>query len=117
MSEPTTTEEPERTARQSWPYAASALSYLVVPFAIGTVAEPATATVLLIIWLFFAALSLGFLDGRVFRRTWAFPVITGALCWLALLLYSNPGTWVYAVGVVLICRLGGMIGGARTERG
>lgn len=117
MNETTTTKEPERTARQSWPYAASALVYLVAPFAIGTLAPTSTATVLVLVWLPLAAFALGLLDGRLFRRTWAFPVITGAFCWLAMLLYSNPGTWIYAVGVMLVCRLGGMLGGIRTGRG
>jgi len=115
-AQPTDREEPERTAGQSWPYAASALSYLVLPFAIGAVAAPATATALLLAWLPAAALVLGVLDARVFRRTWAFPVLTGAFCWLAMLLYSDPGTWIYAVGAALVCRLGSLLGGARTGR-
>ena len=104
---------PERTARQAWPYAAVAAAYLLGPLVIGLTLPPAAATTALLALLPVAALALGAADGAIFRPTWAFPVITGLICWFALRIFTNDGTWIYAVGVVVLCRLGVALGGRR----
>lgn len=112
-----TTAEPERTGGQAWPYALSAATYLLVPFALGVVLPAETATTALLALLTAGALLLGVIDGVVFRTTWAFPVITGILCLIGLQMYTEDGTWIYAIGVVVLCRLGSMRGGRRGRRG
>lgn len=109
--------EPERTGRQHWTYAAAALAYLVVPFILGTALPAASATLALLILLPSAALLLGLADGLVFRTTWAFPVLTAILCFIGLRIYTNDGTWIYALGVLALTRVGTALGGRRRTKG
>lgn len=105
------TSEPERTGRQAWPYALSVATYLAAPFVLGAALPAGAATASLLVLLPSAALVLGVLDGLVFRTTWAFPVLTTLLCLLGLRMYTNDGTWIYAIGVLALCRLGSVLGG------
>lgn len=109
--------EPERTGLQSWTYAAAAVAYLVVPFILGAALPAATATTALLILLPFAALLLGLADGLVFRTTWAFPILTTILCFIGLRIYTNDGTWIYALGVLALTRVGTALGGRRRTKG
>ncbi|GAB48515.1 hypothetical protein [Mobilicoccus pelagius] len=102
---------PSRTAKQWWPYLISALAFLVAPYVIGMALPAATATTAMLVLLPVAAFGTGVLDGAVFRSTWSFPILTGLICWFALKLYSDPGTWIYAVGVFLLCLAGSHLGG------
>ena len=110
-------EESSRTATQWWPYLTSALAFLVAPYVIGVMLPAATATAVMLVLLPVAAFGSGLIDGTVFRSTWSFPALTGLLCWVALRLYSDPGTWIYAVGVFLLCLAGSHLGGRRRARG
>lgn len=64
-----------------------------------------------------ASLLLGLIDATWFRFTWSFPFTAAALFWVSTALMYNPGTWIYAVGVLLVCALGGALGGALTAKG
>lgn len=108
---------PDRTGAQWWPYALAAVAYLLAPFVLGATLPAAAATTALLILLPAAALLLGVIDAVVFRRTWAFPGLTGILCLLGLAMYTNDGTWIYALGVVALSRLGGALGGRRRAQG
>lgn len=103
--------EPERTGRQTWPYAASAAAYLAAPFVLGLALPAGAATAALLVLIPTAALLLGLADGLVFRTTWAFPVLTTVLAFFGLLLYTNDGTWIYGLPVLVLCRLGSSLGG------
>lgn len=107
------TELPDRTRTQAWPYALAAITYLVSPFVIGTLLPSNTATTVLLLLLTAGALLLGVVDALVFRPTWAFPILTGIFAFVGLLIYTTSGTWIYAIGVALLCRLGGMVGRLR----
>ncbi|OFR88179.1 hypothetical protein HMPREF2863_00970 [Micrococcus sp. HMSC067E09] len=109
--------EPERTGLQSWAYAAAAVAYLIVPFLLGTALPAATATTALLTLLPFAALLLGLADGLAFRTTWAFPILTTILCFIGLRIYTNDGTWIYALGVLALTRVGTALGGRRRTKG
>lgn len=109
--------EPDRTTGQAWTYAAAAVAYLVVPFLLGAALPAGTATAALLILLLGGGLLLGLADGRAFRTTWAFPWLTTILCWIGLQLYTNSGTWIYAVGVLALTRLGSVLGGRRRATG
>ncbi|MDY6056072.1 hypothetical protein [Micrococcus sp.] len=111
-AEDTSSSEPERAGSQAWPYAVAALLYLVLPLLLGTLAAPATATVLLLVVLIGGPLVLGALDAVVYRPAWTFAVLTGLFALVGLWIYTNPGTWIYAIGVVLLTRLSGAIAGA-----
>lgn len=103
--------EPERTGRQTWPYAASAAAYLLAPFVLGLALPAGAATAALLALIPTAALLLGLTDGLVFRTTWAFPMLTTVLAFIGLFLYTNSGTWIYALAVLVLCRLGSWLGG------
>ncbi|MGJ5591442.1 hypothetical protein ACSBQY_09535 [Micrococcus lylae] len=109
--------EPERTGRQHWTYAAAALAYLVAPFFIGLALPAASATLALLILLPTASLLLGLADGLVFRTTWAFPILTAILCLIGLRIYTNDGTWIYALGALVLTRIGTALGGRRRTKG
>lgn len=107
---------PDRTAVQAWPYALAAAVYLAAPFALGALLPAETATTALLGLLTVGALTLGAIDGVVFRGTWAFPVLTTILALLGLGMYTHDGTWIYALGVLALCRLGGALGGRLRRR-
>ncbi len=107
---------PDRTAGRAWPYALAAAAYLVAPFALGAALPAETATAALLGLLTAGALTLGAIDGVVFRGTWAFPVLTTILALLGLGMYTHDGTWIYALGVLALCRLGGALGGRLRRR-
>ncbi|MDO4239030.1 hypothetical protein [Micrococcus sp.] len=107
---------PDRTAAQAWPYALAAAAYLAAPFALGAVLPAETATTALLGLLTAGALTLGAIDGVVFRSTWAFPVLTAILALLGLAMYTSDGTWIYALGVLALSRLGGALGGRLRRR-
>lgn len=107
---------PDRTAAQAWPYALAAAAYLAAPFALGTALPAETATAALLALLTVGALTLGAIDGVVFRSTWAFPVLTAILALLGLAMYTSDGTWIYALGVLALSRLGCALGGRLRRR-
>ncbi|MEW1965508.1 hypothetical protein AB0302_08980 [Micrococcus sp. NPDC078436] len=107
---------PDRTVAQAWPYALAAAAYLAAPFALGALLPAEIATTALLGLLTVGALTLGAIDGVVFRGTWAFPVLTTILALLGLGMYTHDGTWIYALGVLALCRLGGALGGRLRRR-
>lgn len=107
---------PDRTAAQAWPYALAAAVYLAAPFGLGAALPAETATTALLGLLTVGALTLGAIDGVVFRGTWAFPVLTTILALLGLGMYTHDGTWIYALGVLALCRLGSGLGGRLRRR-
>lgn len=107
---------PDRTAVQAWPYALAAAVYLAAPFGLGAALPAETATTALLGLLTVGALTLGAVDGVVFRSTWAFPVLTAILALLGLGMYTHDGTWIYALGVLALSRLGGGFGGRLRRR-
>ncbi|SDL90058.1 hypothetical protein SAMN04488535_1177 [Corynebacterium mycetoides] len=85
--------------------------FLIPPFlAVSMSAEATTAT--LLVYLPAASVALGLVDAAWFRFTWSFPAIAAAIFWVSTLMMYNPGTWIYAVGVFVLCALGGAAGRA-----
>ena len=96
-------------------FAAAAAAFLLVPAVIASLASRETTTVSLLIYLPLIAFGLGVADGAWFRFTWSFPIIAAAIFWLSTTLMYNPGTWIYAVGVLLLCALGTAAGDTITK--
>ena len=106
----TATTDEDRTGRQYLPYAVMAVAFLLVPLFVGALVDGANATTAMLILLPVMALALGLLDGFVFRFTWVFPIMLGIFFWLATKIYFNDAAWIYIIGLVPLCGLGGWIG-------
>lgn len=98
-------------AQYAMPAAALALLFLV-PALVALSLPPQTTTRTLLFYLPVTSFALGLVDGAWFRFTWSLPAIAAGIFWLSTVLMYNPGTWIYAVGVFLLCALGGAVGGA-----
>lgn len=91
-----------------------AVAFLVLPGVCATLLTGAAATWAVLTLIAVAGLGLGVVDARVFRHTWAFPVMTGIVCWVGLLIWANnDGAWVYAPGAFLLCLLGNRLAARR----
>lgn len=113
----TETTNPERSG---WQYSSFALAFaalIVVPALLALSLQPRATTSTLLVYLPVASLLLGLIDATWFRFTWSFPAIAAVMFWVSTALMYNPGTWIYAVGVLLVCALGGALGGALTAKG
>lgn len=113
----TETTNPERSG---WQYSSFALAFaalIVVPALLALSLQARATTTTLLVYLPVASFALGLIDATWFRFTWSFPATAAAMFWVSTLLMYNPGTWIYAVGVLLVCALGGALGGALTAKG
>ena len=106
-------ESTSRPTRAYLSFLAAALAFFVVPGIVGAALSGSTATVTMLVLLPVMALALGMLDGRLFRYTLSFPLIAAFMFWLSTNVYYNDGTWVYAVGVVLLAWLGSWLTGRK----
>lgn len=106
-----------RSGRQNASFALSFAALIVVPALLALSLQPRATTSTLLVYLPVASLLLGLIDATWFRFTWSFPAIAAVMFWVSTALMYNPGTWIYAVGVFVVCALGGAIGNALTARG
>lgn len=106
-------ESTSRPTRAYLSFLAAALAFFVAPGIVGAALSGSTATVTMLVLLPVMALALGMLDGRLFRYTLSFPLIAAFMFWLSTNVYYNDGTWVYAVGVVLLAWLGSWLTGRK----
>lgn len=104
-------EQLERTGwRKATPYVMLA-AYIAGPWLI----IPAfgggdTAVVPIIVFIFGIAALAGLIDGIFYRTTWSLPILAGVGFWIAKALYFNDGTFLYALGCVLVAWLGAAVG-------
>lgn len=110
--EPPRVETPPRgrSGAQYLTYLGPVLAFLVLPFPVTTVLGPGAASVFTLISLPLLALSLGLVDGAVFRFNLSFPLISAAIFWQATNMFYNSGTWVYVLGVLVLLIVGQWLG-------
>lgn len=110
---------PTPSGRSDGQYAMHAVAFValfVLPALVALTFSPETTTRTLLVYLPLASFGLGLADAAWYRFTWSYPAIAAGIFWLSTVLMYNPGTWMYAVGVFLLCALGGAAGSSAAEK-
>lgn len=99
----------ERTAKQHLTYLPMLLGFLVLPYFVGVLGGGGAAPMMVVL-LPVMALVCGLIDGYVFRQTWMYPILLGVTFWLSVKMYYNDAAWIYLLGLVPLCAIGGWLG-------